>query len=111
MSKKDHGDEFVEAAKSAPESAFEAVLPLLRDDVASDVIELGPTYAGARLVDPELSWLRPELNVTVIAIQRPGDVAWSGGGRISTTPLTAGTRLAVFGERPDIAAAAERLGR
>lgn len=109
LSKKEHGDEFIEAAKSAPDSALEAVLPLLRDDVASDVLEVGPAHAGKRLVDPELAWLRQELNVTVFAIQRPGDERWSGGGRVSTTALPEGTKLAVLGERPDVTAAGNRL--
>src|SRR5205807_430987 len=68
LAKKEHGDEFVEAAKKAPDSVLEAVLPLLRDDVASDVAEVGPTFAGKRLIDPELAWVRQDLNVTVFAI-------------------------------------------
>jgi hypothetical protein len=109
LSKKEHGDEFIQAAKAAPDSALEAVLPLLRDDVASEVVEVGPAYAGKRLVDPELAWLRQELNVTVFAIQRPGDERWSGGGRVSTTPLPQGTKLALVGERSDVEVAADRL--
>jgi hypothetical protein len=110
LAEKEHGDEFADAAKNAPDSVLEAVIPLLREDVASDVLELPDAYAGKRLVDPELAWLRQELNVTVFAINRPGDGdAWTGGGRVSTLPLPAGTKLAVLGEAPDIAAARARL--
>ena len=110
LAEKEHGDEFAEAAREAPDSVLEALIPLLREDVASDVLELPSAYAGKRLVDPELAWLRPELNVTVFAINRPGDGdAWTGGGRVSTLPLPAGTKLAVLGEAPDIAAAITRL--
>jgi hypothetical protein len=112
LSKKEHGDEFAEAAKEAPDSVLEAVIPLLREDVGSDVVELGPSYDGKRLVDPELAWLRPELNITVFAINRPGDGdRWTGGGRVSELQLPAGTKLALVGERADIAAAAERLSK
>lgn len=109
LGRKKHGEEFVEAAKKAPDSVLEAVLPLLRDDVASDVVEVGPTFAGRRLIDPELAWMRKDLNVTVFAIERPGDQAWMGGGRVSTTPLPEGTKLALLGERPDVNTAVERL--
>ena len=110
LSKKAHGDAFVEAVKDAPDRALEAVTPLLREDVASDVFEVGKSSDGKRLLDPELSWIRRELNVTVIAINRPGDgEKWTGGGRISDMPLPAGTRLAVLGEQADVAAAARRI--
>jgi hypothetical protein len=110
LSDKPHGDEFAEAAKGAPDSALEAVIPLLREDVASDVLEIGAAFAGKRLIDPELAWLRQELHVTVFAINRPGDgEKWTGGGRISDMPLPAGTKLAVLGEPADVAAAASRM--
>ena len=110
LREKPHGGEFAEAAKGAPDNALEAVIPLLREDVASDVLEVGGSFAGKRLVDPELAWLRQELNVTVFAVNRPGDgERWTGGGRISDLPLPAGTRLAVLGEQADIAAAVTRL--
>jgi hypothetical protein len=110
LADKKHGDEFAEAAKEAPDSVLEAVIPLLREDVASDVIEVGPSFDGKRLVDPELAWLRQELNVTVFALNRPGDgERWTGGGRISEIQLPAGSRLAVLGERPDILSAESRL--
>ena len=112
LADKEHGDEFAEAAKDAPDSVLEAVIPLLREDVASDVIEVGPTYNGKRLIDPELSWLRQELNIHVFAVNRPGDgEKWSGGGRISELPLPTGSRPAVVGEKPDIVAAEPRLAR
>jgi hypothetical protein len=110
LSKKPHGDEFADAAKDAPDSALEAVIPLLREDVASDVIEVGQALDGKRLIDPELSWLRQELKVTVFAINRPGDgEKWTGGGRISDMPLPAGTKLAVLGEQSDVASAGQRI--
>jgi hypothetical protein len=110
LAEKEHGDEFAEAAKKAPDSVLEAVIPLLREDAASDVIELGAAFSGKRLVDPELMWIRQELNVTVFAVNRPGDgEQWSGGGRISDMQLPEGTKLAVVGERADIRAAEERL--
>lgn len=112
LANKEHGDEFADAAKDAPDSVLEAVIPLLREDVASDVIEVGPSLNGKRLIDPELAWLRQELNVTVFAVNRPGDgETWTGGGRISQLPLPTGTKLAVLGEQPDIVAAEERLRR
>jgi len=112
LANKEHGDEFADAAKDAPDSVLEAVIPLLREDVASDVIEVGPSFNGKRLVDPELAWLRQELNVTVFAVNRPGDgETWTGGGRVSQLPFPTGTKLAVLGEQPDIVAAEERLRR
>jgi hypothetical protein len=110
LSKKEHGEEFAEAAKKAPDSVLEAVIPLLREEVGSDVAELGNSYDGKRLVDPELEWLRKELNVTVFAVNRPRDgERWIGGGRVSDLPLPAGSKLALVGERADIAAAVQRL--
>ena len=112
LSGKEHGGEFVDAAKEAPDSVLEAVIPLLREDVASDVIEVGPSFDGKRLTDPELSWLRQDLKVTVFAVNRPGDgERWTGGGRVSELPLPTGSRLAVLGERADIVAAEPRLAQ
>jgi hypothetical protein len=110
LAMKEHGPEFAEAARNAPDSALEAVIPLLRQDVASDVLEVAGVHADKRLIDPELSWLRQELNVTVFAVHRPGDNdRWSAGGAISTLSLPEGTRLAVLGDRADIENARQRL--
>jgi len=97
-----HGVELVQAAARAGDSALAAVMPLLREDVASGVVIVPSHYDGKRLVDPELHFLRQELNVTVFALRRPGDQKWCGGGRVSTTVLAAGTELAVAGEPADI---------
>jgi hypothetical protein len=97
------GPEIIATAAKAPDSALAAVMPLLREDVASDIVTVPGSYDGKRLVDPELQFLRQELNVTVFALRRPGDAKWCGGGRVSTTVLTAGTELAVAGEPGDIA--------
>lgn len=110
LAREEHGEEFKEAAKSAPDSALAAVIPLLRQDVASDVLDVPEQYAGKRLIDTDLAWLRQDLNVTVFAVRRPGGgERWAGGGVISTLPLTAGSELAVLGERADIDAARRRL--
>jgi hypothetical protein len=110
LAEKAHGDEFKDAAEDAPDSVLEAVIPLLRQDVGSDVLTVGETFDAKRLIDPELTWLRQELNVTVFALQRPGDGdQWIGGGQISTMALPQGTRLAVLGERADIEMARDRL--
>jgi hypothetical protein len=112
LARKEHGNEFKEAAKDAPDGVLESVIPLLRQDVASDVLEVGQAFHEKRLVDPELTWLRQDLNVTVFAIQRPGDgEAWVGGGQISAMSLPMGTRLAVLGDRPDIDLARNRLAQ
>ena len=112
LAEKEHGERFAEAAEDAPDSVLEAVIPLLREDAASHVLELGEAFDGKRLLDPALSWLRKDVNVTVFAVSRPGDgEKWTGGGRVSTLPLPRGTRLAVIGEAPDIAAAEARLSQ
>ena len=107
---KEHGVEFVAAAVKAPDTTLAAVIPLLRQDAASSVLELPAHLGGRRLRDPELSWVRQELNVTVFAIQRPADgQAWCGGGRISEMVLPATTKLAVVGDKSDIGVVRERL--
>jgi hypothetical protein len=105
-----HGRELMEAAAHAPESALEAVLPVLREDVASDVFPLPSAFDGKRLTDSELEFIRQELYVTVFAVLRPGDEKWSAGGRVSDTVLSTGTRIAVVGQRADIDLLRRRLG-
>ena len=95
------GHQLLEAAEEAPDSALAAVIPLLREDAASAVVAVPEEYDGRRLVDPELQFVRQQLNVTVFALKRPSDEKWCGGGRLSTTILTAGTELAVLGS-PEI---------
>ena len=60
LAEKEHGEKFAEAAEDAPDRVLEAVIPLLREDAASHVLELGEAFDGKRLLDPELSWLRKE---------------------------------------------------
>jgi len=108
----EHGEEFKKAAEDAPDGVLAAVIPLLRGDVASDILEIPPALSEKKLTDPELTWLRKDVNVTAFAIQRPGDGdEWIGGGRISEISLPAGTRLAVLGERDDIEVARSRLSQ
>jgi hypothetical protein len=105
-----HGRELIEAAADAPDSALEAVIPLLREDAASDVLVLPDAFDGKRLIDPELQFIRQELDITVFAVLRPGDEKWAGGGRVSTTLLPRGTKLAVIGEGASIEILRQRMG-
>jgi hypothetical protein len=112
LAEKEHGKEFKEAAEDAPDNVLEAAIPLLREDAASDVLELGQSFDKKQLIDPDLAWLRQELNLTVFAVQRPTDGdRWIGGGQVSTLALPKGTRLAVVGDRADIERAKERIAQ
>jgi hypothetical protein len=113
LSGQPHGAEFARAAAGASDESLEAMIPLLREDldVATAVISLPADLDGTTLVDQALHWMRQEYNVQVFAAKRPSDRHWRGGGRISTLRLTAGTELAVAGDRADIAALKQRLKR
>lgn len=106
---REHGKEFLVAAATAPDMALAAVIPLLRRDVASEVIKLPPAYDGLALTDADLTWIRQKFNATVFAVRRPGDEEWSGGGRISDLRLPEGSEIALLGERADLDQVAQRL--
>jgi hypothetical protein len=109
MREREHGKEFLVAAATAPDAAISSVIPLLRRDVASDVVTLSPPYDGQPLTSDRLSWIRQEFNITVFALRRPGDDDWSGGGRISDMRLPSGSELAVLGDQADIDQVRRRL--
>ena len=109
MREREHGKEFLLAAATAPDSALSSVIPLLRRDVASDILVLPAPYDGQPLTSEHLNWLRQEFHVTAFAIRRPGSEEWAGGGRISDMRLPSGTELAVLGEQADIEQVRRRL--
>jgi hypothetical protein len=109
MREREHGKEFLIAAATAPDSAVSSVIPLLRRDVASDILVLPAAYHGQPLTSEHLSWLRQEFHVTAFALRRPGSEEWSGGGRISDVRLPTGSELAVLGEQADIEQVKSRL--
>ncbi len=104
LSDRPHGLTFVQAAASATDSSLETMIPLLAEDVdvSTAVVTLSAKYDGKNLTEPDLQWIRQELNVSVFAAKRPNDSTWRGGGRISTLRLGTGTELAVAGDGPDI---------
>jgi len=104
LSDRPHGADFVQAAARATDSSLLTMIPLLAEDVdvASAVVTLSADYDGKTLTEPDLQWIRQDLNISVFAAKRPKDATWRGGGRISTLRLAAGTELAVAGDRADI---------
>jgi hypothetical protein len=91
----------IKAVQSANEGSLEGILPLLTsDEVSVARLRVPRRFAGRRLVDPELSFLRQKLNVSVLAIRQPGDEGWRAGGAISELELRDGAELLVAGH-PD----------
>jgi hypothetical protein len=101
--------EVLEAAARAPSSALEAVLPMLRGNVASDVVTLPPAYDGQQLKSDALAWIRQKHDVSAFAVKRPDENEWIGGGRISELALPEGTELALVGDRADLGLVRDRL--
>jgi hypothetical protein len=99
----------VVAAARAPRNALDSVVPMLRAEVASAVVELPPAYADERLTGPALGWIRGEFDVMAFAVRRPGDSKWAAGGKVSNLPLPATTELALVGEQADIEIVRSRL--
>lgn len=106
---KPHGRDFIAAAVDADDHALAAVIPVLRDDIGSGVARVGHAFDGRCLSDPELQWIRKDLNVQAIAIKRPGESKWAGGGRITMMRLPAGSELALVGDQADVDLAVARL--
>lgn len=88
------------AARTAPVESLHGVLPLLESgDVAVEQVPLSPALVGHKLTDPDASFIRQELKVSVIAAQLPGETRWHAGGEISDLTLPEGTILLVAGPR------------
>ena len=83
---------------------LEGLLPFLSGEVASEVVVVPPAFrwAGSRLMDPPLHFVRQELQLSVVALRRPGQRQWEAGGVVSTTPLEPGMELHVCGPAPAI---------
>jgi hypothetical protein len=91
----------IKAVQSANEESLEGVLPLLTSEEVSVARLRAPgRFAGRRLVDPELSFLRQRLNVSVLGVRQPGEERWRAGGAISDLQLREGAVLLVAGH-PD----------
>jgi hypothetical protein len=106
---KRHGRQVLQAAAQAPDDVLAATLPLLRGDFASRVLVLPSQYAGNRLIDPDLAFIRKERKVTAFAILLPNESNWRAGGEISEIPLPGGTQLLVCGKPEAVAQLARQL--
>jgi hypothetical protein len=106
---KRHGRQVLLAAAEAPDEVLAATLPLLRVDFASRILVLPPQYAGFRLIDPGLAFIRQKFKVTVFAILLPFESKWRAGGAISENTLPSGTQLLVCGKPGAVAQLARQL--
>jgi hypothetical protein len=88
----------IKAVESANEESLEGVLPLLTSGEVSVVrLRLPGRFAERRLIDPELSFLRQRLHVSVLGVLQPGEEGWRAGGAISDLQLHEGAELLVAG--------------
>lgn len=86
---------------SAPPETLGGVIPLLESsEVSVRQLTVPRQFDGKTLTDPLLGFLRPELHLSVIAVEdAPGH--WLAGGAVSDHVLKAGSRLLATGH-PEI---------
>ena len=88
----------INAAREASEESLEGVLPLLAtEDVSVTRLRVPARFEGKRLIDPDLSFLRQKLNVTVLGILFPEEQHWRAGGVVSELPWREGAEVLVAG--------------
>jgi hypothetical protein len=91
----------IKAVQLADDESLEGLLPLVsRDDLTVRKLKLPKRFHGHRLVDPEMSFLRQKLKVSVIAVRSPETDQWLAGGLISELELTKDSDLLLAGH-PD----------
>jgi hypothetical protein len=92
------------AVQSADDESLEGLLPLVsRDDLTVRKLKLPTRFHGHRLVDPELSFIRKKLKLSVIAVRLPEADRWRAGGQISELELTKDSELLVAGHPDSLA--------
>jgi hypothetical protein len=90
----------IEAVKTAPLDEVEGVLPILESEaVGVRQFPVPSAFEGKSLTGDELSFLRQERKLSVIAIRPPAESHWLAGGEISDMPIRAGATLLVAGPR------------
>ncbi len=93
-----------ESRSPADTETLEGVLPLLTsEEVSVRRVRVPGRFAGRRLVDRELAFLRPGLNISVLAVRQPGDERWQAGGATSELELQKNAQLLVAGPRESLA--------
>ncbi|HEY8201402.1 MAG TPA: hypothetical protein VII47_08610 [Actinomycetota bacterium] len=106
----DRLDAITQIAK-VPHQALAGIVPFLSGDVSSAAVFVPSAWQGLRLIDPPLQFIRQDLQLSVVAIHRPGERQWEAGGVVSTTPLEPGTELLVCGRASAIEEFRERIRR
>jgi hypothetical protein len=95
-------EQVIKAASAADERTLEGVLPLLTsNNVSITTVSVPSRFDGTRLIDEELSFLRKQLNVTVLGVQPSGQNEWVAGGVVSEHRLQSGDKLLLAGH-PDV---------
>ncbi|MGH2731647.1 MAG: hypothetical protein ACRDJG_01655 [Actinomycetota bacterium] len=109
LATEDHLEAIIKLAK-APHRDLAGMLVFLSGEVASGVVSVPPELEGARLVDERLSFVRQELQLSVVGIRPPGQDQWLAGGQVSTTRWQVGTKLLVCGPPASLEEFRRRLG-
>lgn len=89
--------EVIRAICKAPHHSLAGILPFLSGHVFSGVLIVPVEYEGRRLKDPELQFIRQELQISVVALRHNGAEEWLAGGAVSETRLELRTELLVCG--------------
>ena len=88
--------EVVKRVRKAPLEALEGMFPLLAsEDVAVRVVTVPGRFNGKTLTQ-DLTYLRPNMLISVLALQEPNG-RWSVGGVIADQPLRTGQRMLIAG--------------
>jgi hypothetical protein len=105
------GDYFeaIRAICKVPHYNLAGILPFLSGHVFSAVIVVPVRYEGRRLKDPELQFIRQELQISVVALRHSGAAEWLAGGAVSETPLAFRTELLICGPENAIVVFQERF--
>lgn len=90
----------IDAVKTAPVEEVEGILPILESEaVGVRQFPLPRAFEEKSLTSDDLSFLRQELKLSVIAVRPPGESQWLAGGEISEMLLRPGSTLLVAGPR------------
>jgi hypothetical protein len=86
-----------ELIKRASADSLAGVIPLLEDDrIGVRTVVVPPRFDGVRLVDAPLHFIRQDLHLSVIGVEK--GATWLAGGSVSELPLKAGALLLIAGE-------------
>ncbi|MGH2709493.1 MAG: hypothetical protein ACRDJK_14535 [Actinomycetota bacterium] len=97
LATEDHLEAIIIKLAKAPHRDLAGMLVFLSGEVASGVVSVPPELEGARLVDERLSFVRQDLQLSVVGIRHPGQDQWLAGGQVSTTRWQVGAKLLVCG--------------